>query len=94
MGTVLPFALFFIGVNFIRSTRASITATLEPISAGFFAYFFLGEVLEPLQLVGGAMVVLSAYTATATIRPVMSIPRSPVRIATTRPASVTGAISP
>ena len=57
MGTVLPFALFFIGVNFIRSTRASITATLEPISAGFFAYFFLGEVLEPLQIVGGAMVV-------------------------------------
>lgn len=57
IGTLIPFALFFIGVNFIRSTRASITATLEPISAGFFAYFFLGEVLEPLQVVGGAMVV-------------------------------------
>lgn len=57
IGTVIPFALFFIGVNLIRSTRASITATLEPISAGFFAYFFLGEVLEPLQVVGGAMVV-------------------------------------
>jgi len=38
-GTVIPFALFFIGVNFIRSTRASITATLEPISAGFFCLF-------------------------------------------------------
>lgn len=57
IGTLIPFALFFIGVNLIRSTRASITATLEPISAGFFAYFFLGEVLEPLQVVGGAMVV-------------------------------------
>lgn len=57
IGTLIPFALFFVGVNFIRSTRASITATLEPISAGFFAYFFLGEVLEPLQVVGGAMVV-------------------------------------
>lgn len=57
VGTVIPFALFFMGVNHIRSTRASITATLEPISAGFFAYFFLGEVLEPLQVVGGAMVV-------------------------------------
>jgi len=57
IGTLIPFALFFIGVNFIRSTRASITATLEPISAGFFAYFFLGEVLEPLQVVGGTMVV-------------------------------------
>ena len=57
IGTLIPFALFFVGVNFIRSTRASITATLEPISAGFFAYLFLGEVLQPLQILGGAMVV-------------------------------------
>ena len=57
MGTVLPFALFFIGVNYIRSTRATITATLEPISAGLFAYLFLGEGMAPLQIVGGAMVV-------------------------------------
>jgi drug/metabolite transporter (DMT)-like permease len=57
MGTVLPFALFFMGVNLIRSTRASITATLEPISAGLFAYLFLGEGLSPLQIAGGIMVV-------------------------------------
>ena len=57
MGTVLPFALFFMGINLIRSTRASITATLEPISAGLFAYFFLGEGLSPLQIAGGVMVV-------------------------------------
>ena len=57
MGTVLPFALFFMGINLIRSTRASITATLEPISAGLFAYLFLGEGLASLQVVGGAMVV-------------------------------------
>ncbi len=57
IGTVIPFALFFIGVNYIRSTCATITATLEPISAGFLAYFFLGEALEPLQVAGGAMVV-------------------------------------
>jgi len=57
VGTVLPFGLFFVGVNYVRSTRASITATLEPISAGLFAYFFLGESLQPLQIAGGAMVV-------------------------------------
>jgi len=57
MGTVLPFAFFFFGVNMIRSTRATITATLEPISAGLFAYIFLGEGLASLQLAGGAMVV-------------------------------------
>ena len=57
VGTVLPFGLFFVGVNYVRSTRASITATLEPISAGLFAYLFLGESLQPLQIAGGAMVV-------------------------------------
>ena len=57
IGTLLPFGLFFVGVNHIRSTRAAITATLEPISAGFMAYFFLDESLEPLQVLGGALVV-------------------------------------
>jgi drug/metabolite transporter (DMT)-like permease len=57
VGTILPFGLFFVGVNYIRSTRASITATLEPICAGFFAFFFLGEKLAPLQIMGGVMVI-------------------------------------
>jgi drug/metabolite transporter (DMT)-like permease len=46
-----------VGVNHIRSTRAAITATLEPISAGFIAYIFLREALAPLQILGGALVV-------------------------------------
>jgi drug/metabolite transporter (DMT)-like permease len=57
MGTAIPFGLYFVGINYIRSTRASITATLEPISAGFIAYLFLGEILDPLQILGGALVV-------------------------------------
>jgi len=57
VGTLLPFGLFFEGVNRLRSTRATITSTAEPISAGFIAYLFLGEVLEPLQILGGALVI-------------------------------------
>jgi len=57
MGTLIPFGLFFVGVNHIRSTRATITATLEPISAGFIAYLFLGESLAPPQILGGILVV-------------------------------------
>lgn len=57
VGTLLPFGLYFVGVNYIRSTRASITATLEPISAGLMAYLFLGEGMETLQVVGGAVVI-------------------------------------
>ena len=57
MGTVVPFGLYNEGINLIRSTRASITGMLEPITAGVISYFFLGEVLEPWQLLGAALVI-------------------------------------
>lgn len=57
LGTVAPFSLYFLGINYIRSTQAMITATLEPISAGLLAFIFLGETLEPLQLIGAGCVI-------------------------------------
>ncbi|MFH1117927.1 MAG: EamA family transporter [Pseudomonadota bacterium] len=57
VGTVAAFGLFFMGVNHIRSTRATITSTLEPISAGFIAFVFLGESLAPLQIFGAVLVI-------------------------------------
>ena len=59
VGTIMPFGLFFAGINYIRSTRASITATLEPIFAGFLAFLLLGERLLLLQIIGGCVVILS-----------------------------------
>jgi drug/metabolite transporter (DMT)-like permease len=32
---------------------------LEPITAGLIAYLFLGETLQPLQLLGGILVIAS-----------------------------------
>jgi drug/metabolite transporter (DMT)-like permease len=58
-GTVLPFGLYFEGIKRIRPTHASITATLEPISAGVIASIFLGEVMLPLQIIGGLIVIAS-----------------------------------
>jgi drug/metabolite transporter, DME family len=56
-GTILPFGLYYEGINRIRATRASITSTLEPIMAGIFSFFFLGEVMAPLQILGGVLVI-------------------------------------
>jgi len=58
-GTILPFGLYFEGINRIRSTHASITATLEPITAGVISAVFLGEMLSPLQMIGGMLVIAS-----------------------------------
>lgn len=56
-GTITPFGLYFEGIKRIQPTHASITATLEPISAGVFAALFLGEVMSPLQILGGLIVI-------------------------------------
>jgi drug/metabolite transporter (DMT)-like permease len=58
-GTILPFGLYFEGIKRIRSTHASITATLEPITAGVISALFLGEFLSPLQILGGLLVIAS-----------------------------------
>lgn len=55
--TLIPFGLYFKGVERIRATRASITGTWEPVVAGLAAYFVLGEVLSPLQVLGGIGVI-------------------------------------
>jgi drug/metabolite transporter (DMT)-like permease len=56
-GTVLAFGLYTRGIQMIRPTHASITATLEPITAGLLAYLFLNEAMEPFQIAGAAIVV-------------------------------------
>ena len=58
-GTIFPFGLYFEGIKRIQPTHASITATLEPISAGIIATVFLDEVMMPLQIVGGLLVIVS-----------------------------------
>ncbi|HPQ44071.1 MAG TPA: EamA family transporter [Syntrophales bacterium] len=56
-GTILPSGLYFMGIDYIRSTKSVITATLEPISAAVMAFFLLGEVFEGLQIIGGVSVI-------------------------------------
>ena len=55
--TLIPFGFYFKGIERVRATRASVTATWEPVVAGVTAYFVLGEVLSPLQVVGGIGVI-------------------------------------
>ncbi len=56
-GTVLPFGFYNKGIKLISATRASITATLEPVAAGVISYAFLGESMEPWQVAGGVLVI-------------------------------------
>jgi drug/metabolite transporter (DMT)-like permease len=57
--TLIPFGLYLKGIASIRATRASITATWEPVMSGLTAFFVLGEVLHGLQVLGGIAVILA-----------------------------------
>ncbi len=56
-GTALPFGLYFVGIDRIRASRASITSTSEPVFAGIIAYLFLGETFSPVQILGGLLII-------------------------------------
>ena len=58
-GTIVPFGLYLKGISLIHATKASVTATIEPITAGVLSYIFLGEKMETLQLFGGLLVISS-----------------------------------
>jgi drug/metabolite transporter (DMT)-like permease len=55
-GTVVPFGLYLAGLARIRAAHASVTSCLEPVVAATVALVVLGERLEGLQLVGGALI--------------------------------------
>ncbi len=56
-GTLLPFILYLWGVERVRAERAVIAATLEPVIAGVVAWMWLDQILSPLQLAGGALII-------------------------------------
>lgn len=58
-GTLMPFLLYVWAVGRIRSERAVIAATLEPLFAGIVAWVWLDQVLSLLQI-GGGILILSA----------------------------------
>jgi drug/metabolite transporter, DME family len=55
--TLAPFLLYLWGVERVRAERAAIAATLEPVLGAVVAWVFLDQVLEVVQVLGGALVI-------------------------------------
>jgi drug/metabolite transporter, DME family len=58
-GAALPTLLFLTGVRWIGATRTAILAMIEPVVGVGLAAVILGEALQPIQLAGGALVLLA-----------------------------------
>jgi drug/metabolite transporter (DMT)-like permease len=56
VATVLPFGLYLASLRYLEPSRSSLTSMLEPVVAAVVAWLWLSEMMEPLQILGGAAV--------------------------------------
>jgi len=56
---LVPFSLYFAGLQHLDPTRAVVTACLEPVWAIALTALFLGELVSPMQVVGIMLVLVA-----------------------------------
>jgi len=59
VGTTIPILTFILGLARVGPSRAAILSTFEPASTVLLAVIILGETTSPLQILGGALILLS-----------------------------------
>jgi len=57
IGTLAAHGLFVWALRTIRPSSAGIVSTAEPVFAGLIAFLVLGDRLQPLQVLGAAVIV-------------------------------------
>jgi len=58
-GTILAFGLYLSGLRYLPATEMGVIASLEPIAASVAAFVFLGNILNPIQYLGGSIIILA-----------------------------------
>ena len=56
IGTVFAYTLFLKGASMIGPVKSSLLASIEPISAVFFAFMIMKEQFYPIDFIGMAMI--------------------------------------
>lgn len=60
--TALAYTLFFTGLGAIRATTASVVALVEPLTAAVIGVAALGERLNPVIIIGTALLMCSVFS--------------------------------
>jgi len=48
-------------LHVIGPTSSALFVNFLPVTSTFFGWFFLGEIIAPIQFVGGAIVIVAGY---------------------------------
>lgn len=62
VATVIPVIGIFYGIQLLGTSQTAILSTLEPVFTLLLGFVLLKETLEPVQLLGGALVLISVIT--------------------------------
>lgn len=57
--TALGYVLFFLGVNYIKASTASILTMLEPLVATYLAWLLFSESLSPIAIIGATLLFIA-----------------------------------
>jgi hypothetical protein len=64
-GTILSFGLYVAGLKHLPATETGMAASFEPIVASLASYIFLGVRLDPIQYLGGALILVAVVLIAA-----------------------------
>ena len=65
-GTLVPYLFVVGGIRRLSASTSSVIGMLEPVLAGIFAWIWINETWNALQLIGGATVIAGIYIADKT----------------------------
>ena len=63
MGTVVPYLFVISGLRLLSASKSSVMGMLEPVLAGAFAWIWLGQSWDLIQLFGALIVLVGIYLA-------------------------------
>jgi drug/metabolite transporter (DMT)-like permease len=66
MGTIAPYIFVVSGLKILSASTASVFGMIEPVMAGMFAWWWLSESLNGIQLVGCVVVIVGIFIADRT----------------------------
>ena len=63
MGTIVPYMCVISGLRLLSASTASVIGMMEPVFAGIFAWMWLEQSWNAIQLIGAAVVLIGIYIA-------------------------------
>ena len=63
MGTIVPYIFVITGLSLLSASKSSVIGMLEPVLASAFAWIWLSQSWDAIQLIGAVIVLFGIYLA-------------------------------